>query len=300
MKDRRGIVSSSVIAAHEILPLLQQVPLFASVAESELECLDQAALVSAPADTTVIAQNDAPCSFWILLTGELRVTRVERDGGTNLLFHIEAGDTFGEAPLMVGTPIEPAQIETVSDSTLLRVSADAFWQLMASCPTLRSAAVANMARRLEIYQALTLHRQNLISLGMLSAGLMHELNNPGAAALRASSQLRSNLTRLQQISLRLTREQFTTEQTDYLVDLQEQALSAQSRVSIESLEQADAEGSLMKWLDEMGVEEAWQIAPTLVDVGWSRSNLEGARQVLTPNLLSDTLHWLEALLSSLR
>jgi signal transduction histidine kinase len=50
----------------------------------------------------------------------------------------------------------------------------------------------------------------------------------------------------------------------------------------------------------MGVEEAWQIAPTLVDVGWGRSNLEGARQVLAPNLLSDALHWLEALLSSLQ
>ena len=108
---------------------------------------------------------------------------------------------------------------------------------------------------------------------------MHELNNPGAAALRASSQLRSNLTRLQQISLRLTREPFTTEQTDCLVDLQEQAISAQNQVSIESLEQADAQDSLMKWLDEMGVEEAWQIAPALVDVGWSRSNLEGARLV---------------------
>jgi C4-dicarboxylate-specific signal transduction histidine kinase len=60
-----------------------------------------------------------------------------------------------------------------------------------------------MARRLQVFQSQELHREKLIALGTMAAGLMHELNNPGAAARRAASQMRENLGRLQQISLRL-------------------------------------------------------------------------------------------------
>ncbi len=41
-----------------------------------------------------------------------------------------------------------------------------------------------------------------MSLGTLAAGLMHELHNPGSAAKRAASQLRENLMKLQDLSLR--------------------------------------------------------------------------------------------------
>ena len=54
-----------------------------------------------------------------------------------------------------------------------------------------------------MFQSQELHREKLISLGTMAAGLMHELNNPGAAARRAASQMRENLSRLQQISLRM-------------------------------------------------------------------------------------------------
>ena len=58
------------------------------------------------------------------------------------------------------------------------------------------------AQRLQAYQVEALHREKLVSLGTLAAGLMHELHNPGSAAKRAASQLRENLLRLQQLSLR--------------------------------------------------------------------------------------------------
>ena len=59
-----------------------------------------------------------------------------------------------------------------------------------------------MAQRLQAYQVEALHREKLVSLGTLAAGLMHELHNPGSAAKRSASQLRENLMRLQQLSLR--------------------------------------------------------------------------------------------------
>ena len=69
---------------------------------------------------------------------------------------------------------------------------------MACCPAVRKVVLADMAQRLPAYQAEALHREKLVSLGTLAAGLMHELHNPGSAAKRAASQLRENLLRLQQ------------------------------------------------------------------------------------------------------
>jgi signal transduction histidine kinase len=170
---------------------------------------------------------------------------------------------------------------------------------MSTCPVVRAGVLANMGRRLEAYQVLTLHREKLISLGTLAAGLMHELNNPGAAARRASSQLRENLTRLQHISLRLSEAELTPEQKKCLAQLQEQALTCKMS-AMGSIEQADAEDELLQWLEGAQVENAWKLAPTLVQVGWQREDLECAHHAFPPAILSDCLNWLESLISSMQ
>ena len=171
---------------------------------------------------------------------------------------------------------------------------------MGTCPVVRAGILSNMGRRLETYQALTLHREKLISLGTLAAGLMHELNNPGAAARRAASQLRENLTRLQQISLRFTRTPLTAEQKDCLRDLQEEVLKFEKPAAMSTLDQADAEDELLGWLESIGVENAWQMAPTWWPWAGQREDIECAHAAFPAEFLSDALNWLMSLISSMQ
>ena len=53
---------------------------------------------------------------------------------------------------------------------MLRVDAEGFWRLMATCPAVRQGIMANAAQRIHAFQATTLHREKLISLGTLAAG----------------------------------------------------------------------------------------------------------------------------------
>ena len=300
MEGKQAIVDSRMIAAKDILPLVQKVPLFANAKEEDLSCLGDVELVHAPAGTMLAMVGDTRMFFWVLLEGELRASKVEKDGEATQLINIKSGDTLGEGPLLLGMTSLPGQCETVVDSTLVRVDAEGFWRLMATCPVVRAGVLQNMAHRQAAYQAHTLHREKLISLGTLAAGLMHELNNPGAAARRATAQLRENLIRLQEISLRLTHKKLTDEQLECMRDLQQEALTFQKPKAIGTIEQVDAEEELLTWLEEIGVTNAWKLAPTLVAIGWKREDIECAQHAFTPELLSDTLGWLESLISSIQ
>jgi signal transduction histidine kinase len=172
---------------------------------------------------------------------------------------------------------------------------------MFTCPDVRSGVLGNMARRLQQFQSQELHREKLISLGTMAAGLMHELNNPGAAARRAASQMRENLSRLQQISLRMCGHEVMTQgQTDCLRILQEQALKPTKPNAMSSLDQADAEDELASWLENHGIENSWKLAATLCAIGFDERTLECAQHEFPGNTLSDPLNWIEALVSSVQ
>ena len=133
---------------------------------------------------------------------------------TALVGTAQAGEAFGETPFLTGKMHAAFLVTAVRDSDLVRFTADQFWALMACCPEARKVVLADMSTRLSTYQAEALHREKLVSLGTLAAGLMHELHNPGSAAKRAASQLRENLMKLQDLSLRSASKPKTPEQME--------------------------------------------------------------------------------------
>jgi signal transduction histidine kinase len=249
------------------------------------------------ADLSDISQTHR--GFWILLSGELRLQKRKEDGDLILIGVINPGETFGEIPLLMGKSSE-AVITVLKASTVVYLREEVFWNLMFSCPQVRTGVLGNMARRLQVYQSQELHREKLISLGTMAAGLMHELNNPGAAARRAASQMRENLSRLQKISLRMCDNDLTPGQTNCLRVLQEQALQPSKPSAMSSLDQADAEDELSSWLETHGIENSWKLAATLSAIGFDAETLECAQHEFPGNTLSDPLNWMEALVSSVQ
>jgi signal transduction histidine kinase len=300
MEDIHTNLSTKTVPARDLLAELKQISIFRQVKEQDLDCLGTVDIVEIPAGEVLVERGEKELFYWILLSGELRMTKPEAEGGGTLLGTLKPGETFGEVPLLTGTGAAIVHIEAVQPTRLVRVDVPGFWNLMSSCPVVRAGVLANMGRRLEAYQALTLHREKLISLGTLAAGLMHELNNPGAAARRAASQLRENLTRLQEISLRFSESELTKDQKKCLAELQAEALRSHKPQAMSSLEQADAEDELLQWLESAGVENAWKLAPTLVQVGWHCEDIECAQHAFPREILSDALNWLESLISSMQ
>jgi signal transduction histidine kinase len=300
MEGKHAETRNRPVTEQELPQLIRGIPLLARLRPEELSCLGPVELVEAPAGTTLYEQGVSLPGFCVVIEGELRATRKEVNGIETPLASFHAGDSFGEAPLLLGSKVSGVQCDATTDVRLLRVDAEGFWRLMSTCPTVRQGILANAAQRIQAFQATTLHREKLISLGTLAAGLMHELKNPGSAAKRSAALLRENLMRLQDISLRFCRSPLSQEQTSCLLDLQREVLALEKPKAASTLEESDAEEEMGAWLEGLGVRGAWQLAPTLVAAGWRRADIACAQQAFPPEALQDALNWLESLISAMQ
>lgn len=299
METIRPSIRIEQATATELYPELKDISIFAGITERDLGCLGEVQVVHADPGALLVKQGEEDRAFWILLEGSVRGHKVEQDGSRSSLGQFDGRETFGEVPLLVGRSPR-VTVEVTKPSRLVRLDEETFWRLMFSCPIVRRAVLGNMAERLQAYQAQAVHREKLISLGTLAAGLMHELNNPGTAAKRAASQMRENLHRLQQLSLRFCGVQMTQPQVECMRDLQEKAFGFKAGKAVSSLDQADAEDALTVFLEKAGVENAWKLSPTLSAIGMTADQLDCAQHEFPGKLLSDSLNWLDSLVSSMQ
>lgn len=298
MTDLQPVSRIEEVEAGSLLGRLGEVAAFSGATEQDLGCLGRVHLVQAEPGTEVLRLFPGQRCFWIVLAGELRVELPTSAGDSLQLGLLSAGDSFGEIPLLTGQDPQ-VTVTAITSATVVAIKEEVFWALMLECPKIRTAVLGNMARRLQHYQSQALHREKLISLGTMWTGLMHELKNPGMAARRAASQMRANIGRLQQISLRMcSGAPLTASQKDCLRALQEQAMAPPSTPPRSSLEQSDAEEELGAWLEAQGIEDSWKLSGTLAAMGFTSGALSCAKAQFPGAALSDPLHWIDALVSS--
>ena len=264
-----------------------------------LSGLERVQRVNAPQGARLNAADHAFHFYWVVLNGEIRAERLEPDGTRSIVGYARTGEAFGEVPLLTARAHTPIVLRATADTTLVRFEENAFWTLLACCPAVRKVVQANFTQRVDAYQVEELHRKKLVSLGTMAAGLMHELHNPGSAAKRAASQLRDNLMRLQELSLRSAAKPKSQLQLECMHQLLQTAVRSCNAPALSSLEQADAEEAMSEWLQQAGVENAYIIGPALVAIGFRSRELECARDAFQPAEFSDALNWLNALVSSM-
>ncbi len=135
--------------------------------------------------------------------------------------------------------------------------------------------------------------EKLATLGRLSAGMAHELNNPAGAAQRGASQLQATFSHLQQTHLRLGELNLSESQLESLLALDGLAEQrAKQPTDMESLTRSDREYELETWLEGQGVENAWEVAPTLVNLGYDGNALRTLVASFTRPQFRAVIDWL--------
>ncbi|GHE57623.1 histidine kinase [Streptomyces spiralis] len=142
-------------------------------------------------------------------------------------------------------------------------------------------------------QAVTEQHERLLALGSLSAGLTHELNNPAAAAVRATETLRERVAKMRRKLAVISEGPFSREQLANLIDIQERTAERVAKApSLSPLEASDREDALTDWLEDHGIGQAWQLAPTFVQAGLDVDWLEEVAVAVDEEILPGAVGWL--------
>ncbi|WP_371637062.1 ATP-binding protein [Streptomyces zaomyceticus] len=136
-------------------------------------------------------------------------------------------------------------------------------------------------------------RERLLALGSLSAGLTHELNNPAAAAVRATADLRERVGKMRHKLAIIARGPYSREALAELIEIQERTAERVAKAPVLSpLEASDREDELTDWLEDHGIPEGWRVAPTFVQAGLDADWLEQVAATVAEDVLPGAVGWL--------
>jgi len=137
-------------------------------------------------------------------------------------------------------------------------------------------------------------RERLLALGSLTAGLTHELNNPAAAAVRATVTLRERVAAMRGKLKHLAGGKFEKANLEMLIELQQRAVERVAKApKLAPLEASDLEDEMSDWLDERGISDGWQLSPTFVAAGLSVEWLDQVQETVGDPMLESALRWLK-------
>ncbi|HEX8829885.1 MAG TPA: ATP-binding protein [Longimicrobium sp.] len=253
--------------------------------------------VKVPAGEAFLLQGTQDYDFFVVLAGEVRVTRSA--GGEELLLTIHRpGEFIGEMSLLSGLP-SLATATAVGEVEVLRVPVARLREAIVTTAPVAQLVLPALAGRTQEVDAQRQQQEKLAALGRMAAGLAHELNNPAAAVRRAAAQLDETVADAQCSALRLHAHPLEPRQQELLDRLytESRAFCAAS-IPMEPLQRSALEDTIADWLEDHGVAESWNVAPTLVAGGIAPARLQELAEAMGDDRLADTVSWLAATLAS--
>ena len=235
----------------------------------------------------IFARQGDPVDYLnVIIEGEIRI---ERDSDPDTpIFTASAGQVTGVLPYSRLTHY-PGTGRAVLPTRMLRLHKDWFPEMLQRIPPLGQRLVALMADRIRETTRMETQRDKLMALGKLSAGLAHELNNPAAAAQRATASLREALETVRDASIRLSRHVLSQEQREMITRFEREAGQYTPAIPADPLAQNDREERITTWLEGRHMQDAWKIAPALADTGVEIPKLESLAAQVGKEVICDAL-----------
>ena len=239
---------------------LRRVTEFADLPDDQLDWfISQSQELRLKAGETYSRQGDPADAMFVILEG-----RTQGRGEVNgeiIAFDLEPGDVTGVLPFSRMKQFTVGQRAEV-DSRALRFPSSLFPELIQKMPELTKRLVGLMSDRIREVTRLEQQRDRLASLGKLSAGLAHELNNPASAAKRAASQLREMIKKIKTASVELGKRDLSPAQKTEIEKL-EALFTQKDVVPPDALTITDLEDQIDSLLRSHGQNDLWQLAADL-------------------------------------
>ena len=276
---------------------LKKVPLFADLNDDDLDNLCQDAIeIDLNEGEDLFEEGSKGDRAFVIQSGELDIVKMTH--GQEILLAIRReGEVIGEMALLQDAP-RMAGARARSDTQLLSIGFGQLDYLLDNKPAAARTMLQTITSRWRATQSMLRQSEKMAQLGSLAAGMAHELNNPATAALRGTEHLQKTFDEIQAVFLKLNQLELTDDQIGYLEtlsnDIQE---AAKSPDDLDVLSRSDKESELEEWIELREIENAWEIAPNLVAVGFGVARMKQLAEHYSNDHLGTVLIWISSMYS---
>ena len=274
----------------DALQRLKQVDLFSELSDEDLLRIgEQVREVALEPGQTLFEEGDRGDQAYLVTAGTLEILKAT-EGRDVLVAVREAGSLIGEIGLLLEAP-RMASVRARTGAKLLTISKATLDRLLDSSPSAARAMIRTLLERMGETSERLRHSERMAQLGTLTAGVAHELNNPAAAVRRAARRLGDELDSYTTLALEPSTPTISRARQRLLSLAPDRDPSGNAG---DALARSDSESAVEEWLEQRGVETAWQLAPELVDAGIDVAVLERLGADVEGAALSDAVRFLVA------
>jgi len=240
------------------------------------------------------AKGNTVEGMFVLLSGRISIT-VDRGTGPRKIMEWLEGDVTGLLPYSrLVTP--PGDTVAEEPTEIFAVPRECLHPMILECHTVTSTLVHAMVDRARVFNAAGLQDEKMLSLGKLSAGLAHELNNPASAIERSAALIERRIEDSDGAARALGAVRLTDAQMAALDALRQSSLATRERGVRSPVAQAKHEDAIANWLDDHGVDPT--IADALSETAVTFDALDGLASVVDGPVLEQALRWVAAACSA--
>jgi signal transduction histidine kinase len=244
----------------------------------------------------IFREGEPAKCFYSLLSGTVALSRQVGPDDVEISRTEQVGVYAGAWASYLGNQVQQTyngSFRAITPVRLFVLSAEDFALLMhdwfpMAVHLLEGLFIGNQTR-----QRVISDRERLLALGSLSAGLTHELNNPAAAAVRATSTLRERVAGMRHKLALIAGGTYDRQALESLISLQEAAVEHVAKApALSPLEAADREDELVDWFESHGVGGSYDVAPTFVQAGVDIAWLDRLTETVSGEILESAVRWL--------
>ena len=276
--------------------LLRSLFLFEALSDDRLEYLCERGDVVRVEPGWLYREGDDATCFYVLLDGSLVMSR--NVGGDEVEVNRSSyrGAYVGAWNAYLGDLVPQVYDQSVrvtETSHFFEMDATVLRDVMRDWFPMANHLLTGLFQGFTTRQRNIAQRERLLALGSLSAGLTHELNNPAAAAVRATSVLQQRVSKMREKLAALAAGHLDEAALQTLIKFQDEAAQKVADApKLTAIESADREDELGDWLEDHGVGHGFEIASTFVAAGIDGDWLDLVANAAPPDSLAGAIHWL--------